>query len=65
MKQIGNLAIVCARRPDIVMTTKDGTVFIRSRVTGESMSAPWDSDKKIEAIIHEVNFGAFGERRSA
>ena len=30
MKQLGNLAIVCARRSDIVMTTQDGTVFVRS-----------------------------------
>lgn len=65
MKQLGNLAIVCARRSDIVMTTQDGTVFVRSRVTGETMSAPWDSDNKIERIIREVNFGSFGEKRSA
>lgn len=65
MKQFGNLAIVCAGRPDIVMTTQDGMVFVRSKVTGDTMSAPWDSDKKIERIIREVNFGAFGERRSA
>ena len=65
MKQLGNLAIVCARRADIVMTTQDGTVFVRSRVTGETISSPWDDDKQIERIIREVNFGVFGERRSA
>jgi len=65
MKQLGNLAIVCARRPDINLTTQDGIVFVRSRVTGETMTAPWDSDRKIERIIHEINFGSFGERRGA
>ena len=65
MKQLGNLAIVCARRADIVMTTQDGKVFVGSRVTGETISSPWDDDKQIERIIREVNFGAFGDRRSA
>ena len=65
MKQLGNLAIACAKRPDIVMTTQDGMVFVRSRVTGKSMSAPWDNDKKIERLVHELNFGAFAGKRSA
>lgn len=65
MKQLGNLAIACAKRPDIVMTTQDGMVFVRSRVTGETMSAPWDNDKKIERIVHELNFASLSEKRSA
>jgi len=65
MKQLGNLAVVCANRPDIVMTTQDGTVFVRSRVTGQTMSAPWDSDSKISRIVHELNFGSFAGERVA
>lgn len=65
MKQLGNLAIICARRADITMTTQSGMVSVRSDSTSETMSSPWDSDKKIERIIREVNFGAFGERRGA
>jgi len=47
------------------MTTQSGMVSVRSDSTSETMSSPWDSDKKIERIIREVNFGAFGERRGA
>ena len=28
MKQIGNLAVVCAKRPDLMMTVKGGRVYI-------------------------------------
>ncbi len=65
MKQLGNLAIICARRADITMTTQSGMVSVRSDSTGETMSSPWDDDKKIERIIHEVNFGTFREKRGA
>lgn len=65
MKQLGNLAIICASRPDIVMTTQNGIVFVYPKVEGKPMSARWDDDGKVEKIIHELNFGAYAGQRSA
>lgn len=63
MKQLGNLAIVCATRKDTLLQMLNGNVAIH---LGEGpncavLSAEWDDDEKITAIIHELNFGKYKE----
>ena len=65
MKQFGNLAVVCAPRRDIIMTTQDGMVFVRQRSSGKLLSAPWNDDDRVSKIVHELNFGSFAEQRNA
>ena len=66
MKQLGNLAVVCAGRPDVLMQLYEGVVSVHIG-TGpyrSSVSAKWDDDRAIEAIVHELNFGRYaGERK--
>ena len=63
MKQLGNLAIVCAQRKDTLLQMLNGTVCVHlGRGTDRStLSAEWDDDTKITAIIHELNFGKYKE----
>ena len=49
MKQIGNLAIVCAQRPDVLMQIYGGTVS----------STAWEDDDAIQDMIRELNFGRY------
>lgn len=66
MKQVGNLAIVCAQRKDTLMTLSDGKV----KVVAGDIAAPvtrcarWDDDETISQIIHALNFGDMSEKRS-
>ena len=59
MKQIGNLAIVCARRKDATLRIEQGRVMVLSECAyaPTSFSADWDDDEIILSIIHELNFG--------
>ena len=59
MKQIGNLAIVCARRKDVTLRIEQGRVMVlpESAYAPTSFSADWDDDETILSIIHELNFG--------
>lgn len=59
MKQIGNLAIVCARRKDVTLRIEQGRVMILSEAAyaPAAFSADWDDDETILSIIHELNFG--------
>ena len=58
MKQLGNLALVCARK-DIVMVEIGGRVYVRYErgIESETLSADWDDDDAIDDIIHTINFG--------
>lgn len=63
MKQLGNLAIVCAKRKDTLLQMLNGNVAIH---LGEGpkrtvLSAEWDDDETISAMIHELNFGKYKE----
>ena len=65
MKQFGNLAIVCARRSDVQLQIKDGTVTV---LIGEDPPKPmyllaWDDDNAITGIIRELNFGMYAPKR--
>ena len=59
MKQIGNLAIVCARRKDVTLRIEQGRVMVLLDGTYAPavFSAYWDNDETILSIIHELNFG--------
>ncbi len=61
MKQIGNLAAVCAKRPDVLLQVYDGMVSVYVNFGPERtyMMAAWDDDQKISQIVHELNHGKF------
>ena len=54
MKQLGNLAIICAQRPELVLVQAENRA---------AMEAAWDDDARIEKMIYELNFGAFAKER--
>ena len=54
MKQLGNLAIICARRRNVLLQVLNGP-------EKRMMQAPWDNDEEISTIIHELNFGKYKE----
>lgn len=58
MKQLGNLAIVCAKKEGVRLCLENGMVMIQIirpsyRVT---LSAAWNDDKEINRIIYALNF---------
>ena len=63
MKQLGNLAIVCAKRKDIVFLIMNGLahvlVFDEEGNELENARAKWDDDQTIQEICHKLNFGRF------
>lgn len=65
MKQLGNLAIICAQRKDLTFVMLRGLVNVIVR-SGESsydtLTVAWDDDETISEIIHELNFGKYAEK---
>lgn len=61
MKQIGNLAIVCARRKDATLRIEQGRVMVLLGGTyaPAAFSTDWDNDETILSVIHELNFGRY------
>lgn len=61
MKQLGNLAVICARRPSVLMQIHDSTVsvYVGTDPSRKALSTRWDNDIEIERIIHELNFGKY------
>lgn len=61
MKELGNLAIVCTRRPDVLMQIYDGMVSVHTGAGSERsvLYAAWDNDAEIRRAIHELNFGRY------
>ena len=59
MKQLGNLAIVCAQRKDVTLRIEQGRVMVLLDGTYAPtvFSADWDDDETILSVIHELNFG--------
>mgnify|MGYP001036555361 CR=1 FL=1 len=67
MKQIGNLAIVCATRPEVSLQLYKHRVFV---CVGQgpqraSLCARWDDDEAIRDIIQALNFGAYSPGKLA
>ncbi|MEA4848288.1 MAG: hypothetical protein VB106_13750 [Clostridiaceae bacterium] len=60
MKQLGNLAIVCARRPEILLQIHSGkvSVHVGEGFRRETLHAGWEDDAAITQLIHELNFGS-------
>ena len=61
MKQLGNLAIVCAQRRSVQFTMENGEVrvTIRNFPGSPSFYLRWDDEKKIAEVIYELNFGKY------
>ena len=61
MKQLGNLALVCANRSDVLLQIQRGTVYfsIGMGTQMETISLAWDDDEKITALVRELNFGRY------
>jgi len=66
MKELGNLAIVCAKRRGTLLQVLDGvaTVYVGQGPDRKAMSMDWQDDSKIKATIHELNHGRFKEELS-
>lgn len=65
LKQLGNLAIVCAKRPEVFLQLHEHKVTVQL-VQGserETMQALWDDDAKISGMIRELNFGKYAKRK--
>ena len=67
MKQLGNLAIVCARRPEVLLQVLNGraTVYIGQGRERRALSAAWDDDTKLSRMIYELNFGKYRQETAA
>ena len=61
MNQLGNLAIVCAKRPEVLMQLHGHQVVIHLRQ--ETMQASWDDDEKISDMIRKLNFGRYAVKK--
>ena len=67
MKQIGNLASVCARKNNVLFQILDGNITVHILSKTQSARGPdkkvlkskWDDDAKINEIIYELNFGRY------
>jgi len=65
MKQLGNLAMVCAQRPEVLMSVFNGnvTVCLGNGPDRKLLTVPWDNDERITELIYELNFGKYCERK--
>ena len=65
MKQLGNLAVVCAAKKDVLLQTHNGLVSVHygEGPTRETATVRWDDDEAIRAIVYELNFGKGVEQR--
>lgn len=63
MKQLGNLAIVCAQRKNVLLQVLDGkaTVHVGAGPDKAVLATGWDNDKEILDMIRELNFGKYRE----
>lgn len=67
MKQLGNLALVCARRPSVLMQIHDGevTVHVGAGPERATLRATSDDNAAISEIIRELNFGRYARKGAA
>lgn len=66
MKQLGNLAMVCAQRPEVLMKLHHGMVSVYAGNAPQRaiLHAPWDDDAAISRIVHELNFGRYAPKNT-
>ncbi len=64
MKQLGNLAMVCAKRPEVLMTLYEGkvTVCVGAGPGRAAMCCDWDNDSEINRMVYELNFGKYARK---
>lgn len=67
MKQLGNLAMVCAQRPEVLLQLHNGQATVHAGAGPDRavLAAAWDNDVEISNIIHELNFGRYAPKNSA
>lgn len=65
MKQLGNLAVVCAQRSDVKLDIFDGGVTVRvCRLPKEIVHIlPWDDDNAVRGLVYELNHGRLKRKR--
>ena len=65
MKQLGNLAVVCAAKGDVLLQIHNGIVSVHygEGPTRETATAKWNDDEAIRTIVHDLNFGNGAEQR--
>ncbi len=65
MKELGNLAVVCSARMDILLQIYDGyaSVYLGEGPARTYLVAKCNDDKAIKNIIHELNFGKYAKER--
>lgn len=65
MKQLGNLAVVCAAKGYVLLQIHNGVVSVHygEGPTRETATAKWDDDEAIRAIVRDLNFGKGAEQR--
>jgi hypothetical protein len=65
MKQLGNLAVVCATKKDVLLQIHNGVVSVHygAGPTRETSTVKWDDDVAIRKIVKELNFGTGAEYR--
>ena len=66
MKQIGNLAVVCARRQDVHLQVgrEKLCVHVGAGPQLKTLHAAWNDDDAIQRIVHELNFGRYAAGRN-
>ena len=66
MKQLGNLAIVCACRKDVLLQILNGeaTVFTGEGSGRRSFTVDWSDDIQIGKLIYNLNFGELSEKEN-
>ena len=64
MKQLGNLAIICAKRSDLLFQINNSKVSIEVGASNnrETLSADWRNEEKINEFIMELNHGKLTEK---
>ena len=65
LKEIGNLAVICAKRKDnVLMQVYDGNVnvHIGEGPDRRTLQAHWADNEAVKKIIHELNFGKYSKK---
>ena len=63
MKQLGNLAVVCAGRANVLLQVFNGKISVHAGQGPDrkTLEADWADDKTVSKIIHELNFGRYSD----
>ena len=65
MKQLGNLAVVCAQRPDVLMQIygSAASVHVGEGPERAVFFKKWDDDEALQHSTRELNFGRYASDR--